>query len=813
MTITTAPFASINARPDPARQSAPAPWRILVIDDRLASDGEANAPSGLIAAICALREGTFFGRPVALRSSTFAQSRTALGVDADLALVLLGEAIADRASSPADAAWRDLVGEMRQAPALEAIGIMHLVESPDGDGAEPAASDATAEAVPVVDEFVGAVDCLAFAPVGEPLSTCFLPSVAAALSAYQLRRELAEVRRGQNEIGRATESLMGQKGIRAFGASLLAEIGVLLGRPVEGFFCVLRSGTSKADDSNGAAACEFFAPVAGTAGRPLADCGLSLTAHTPQTHRSCLTAPGGGEMPPSELVAQSRAQRGVAFSGHATALYLHNSEQPGVVYFTSEPAPDTIERELLTLFATTVSAAFGKVRLVELICSATHVDGLTQLSNRTRFILDLDTLAASEEPNSVVVLLDLEHFADINDGLGHDTGNALLMAIAQRLRLQLGDTCKLARIGADVFGLIGPEDRLNPVFLQKLFATPFEVSGHSLAVSVSIGLSRVLEGGLSGISLLKRASIALNRAKSSLHGHHEYFIPEMEDSPRRRIEIIRQLREDFAARRLTLWYQPQVSLLTGKVVGLEALARWPAADGNGFVQPPSVFIPLAEYSGLIIDIGEWVVGEACAAFCRLRKAGIAPEHIAVNVSMPQFRSAKFARLIGEMTARYALPPGALELEITESLAMDEPKIVASNLRALRDAGARLAIDDFGTGYSSLSHLRELPIDCLKIDQAFVKEIGKEVVREGSTAESADAPASASIGPGLFAEMIIALGHKLDIDIVAEGVETAAQAAFLKAQGCTLGQGYYFAKPMPLDALIDWLRNPVALARE
>ncbi len=412
---------------------------------------------------------------------------------------------------------------------------------------------------------------------------------------------------------------------------------------------------------------------------------------------------------------------------------------------------------------------------------------MTHLPNRTRFILELDRAAAAETlagNGAVVALLDLQHFADLNDGLGHELGNALLVAVAQRLRQGLGEPCVVARVGADVFGVIGPESRVSPETIFDLFSQPFQVADNFLPVSISGGFCRLLGGERSGLTLLKRANIALNRAKLSLHVDYEYFAPEMEDSTRWRLEIIRHLRDDFRAGRLEVWYQPQVSMNGGKVVGVEALLRWPAA-GGGFVQPPDVFIQLAEYSGLIVELGEWVLDQSCQAFARLRALPNAPLHVAVNVSMPQFRGSKFPPLVAEVMARYGMLPGTLELEVTESLAMDEPKVVVGSLQALKAAGASISIDDFGTGYSSLSHLRDLPVDCLKIDRAFISEI------------------SSGQG-GMFAETIIALGHKLGMTIVAEGVETDGQAGFLRGLGCDVAQGFLYARPMPLAQLQAWL---------
>lgn len=215
------------------------------------------------------------------------------------------------------------------------------------------------------------------------------------------------------------------------------------------------------------------------------------------------------------------------------------------------------------------------------------------------------------------------------------------------------------------------------------------------------------------------------------------------------------------------------------------MLRWPGHIDGDFIQPPAIFVPLAEYSGLIVDIGDWVLERACAAFAELRQSEGAPQRVAVNVSMAQFRQPGLCGRITQAMARYAIAKDELELEITESIAMDEPKLVVSALLAIKHAGARIAIDDFGTGFSSLAQLRQLPIDAIKIDKSFIAEI-------------ADGKG------GMFAETITTLSDKLGVETIAEGVETGEQAGFLRGLGCQTAQGFLYAKPMPLDELKLWI---------
>jgi EAL domain-containing protein (putative c-di-GMP-specific phosphodiesterase class I) len=282
---------------------------------------------------------------------------------------------------------------------------------------------------------------------------------------------------------------------------------------------------------------------------------------------------------------------------------------------------------------------------------------------------------------------------------------------------------------------------------------------------------------------MKQAFIALNRAKNSVAAKHEYYLPEMEEQTTWRLGMIRQLRSDFADRKLQVWYQPQLSLETDCIIAMEALLRWPTDEGE-YVSP-AVFVPLAEYSGLIVEIGDWVLDQACLQLLRLDDLGLNHMRVAVNVSMPQFRSIGFADRVIETIRKNNIEPKRIELEITESVVMDEPQMVIDILTELKSYGIAIAIDDFGTGFSSLSYLQQLPLDRIKVDRAFVKDIYKQ-------------------SGAILAETIINLGQKLKLHTIAEGIEEPAQEAILKKLGCEEGQGFMYSKPIPPHELEPFL---------
>jgi len=348
----------------------------------------------------------------------------------------------------------------------------------------------------------------------------------------------------------------------------------------------------------------------------------------------------------------------------------------------------------------------------------------------------------------------------------------------------MGGDCQFARVGADVFGIIGPADFLTPENLMALFHQPFTAGEQHLPINACFGLCTKEHAQSSGVQVLNQINIALNIAKKNRIEHFAYYHSDIEDQMQWRLNMIRQLRNDFSNNCLELWYQPQLSLATGKVIGAEALLRWRTADGK-FVSP-AVFIPLAEYSGLIIEIGDWVINQACKQLKTL-ETNFADLSISVNVSIPQFRQDNFVDSIINTITQHGIKPSKLELEITENILMDEPQIIIDALTKLKSQGISIALDDFGTGFSSLSYLQKLPLDRLKVDRAFVTDIHHE-------------------GQSVIAETIINLGQKMNLKVIAEGIEEIEQQERLIELGCDEVQGFYYAKPMPAEDFINFLQQ-------
>jgi diguanylate cyclase (GGDEF)-like protein/PAS domain S-box-containing protein len=421
---------------------------------------------------------------------------------------------------------------------------------------------------------------------------------------------------------------------------------------------------------------------------------------------------------------------------------------------------------------------------------ATH-DALTELPNRVLLHSQLaETLdrARHRQSQVAVLFIDLDRFKNVNDSLGHRIGDELLRMIGRRLGLALRKGDFLARLGGDEFTVL-LED-LNDAEGAAQVATklldviqqPYWVHGHAVHVSASIGLSIFPDDGDDPDTLLKNADVAMYRAKDAGKNVYQFFAQEMGAQQQEQMALETALRWAVKNEELQVKFQPKVDIATGRIVGAEALLRW--HDAILGEVPPTRFILLAEESGLIDTMGDWVLKQACRETQQWAAAGLEGMTIAINLSVRQFRDAGFAARIQKIFAETGVDPRRVEFEVTETSVLYDAETVSRVLQLERELGVRVAIDDFGTGYSSLVHLKRLPIDTLKIDQSFIRDITTDPDDKAITAA------------------IIALAHSLGLDVVAEGVETAEQLAFLTERGCNYYQGHYFSEPIDSAAFIE-----------
>ena len=413
-------------------------------------------------------------------------------------------------------------------------------------------------------------------------------------------------------------------------------------------------------------------------------------------------------------------------------------------------------------------------------------DLLTGLPNRALFTDQLGSRIeqARLAGESVAVLfLDLDRFKNVNDTLGHDVGDRLLVAVAQRIRRSVRNADCVARLGGDEFTVVlaevvGPNAAVTAAQnICRALATPFQIDGHDIFVTASVGISMYPHDATDVGTLLKHADTAMYRAKKTNCGF-QFFEDSMEHTISEHVRMENDLRRAIERKELEVYYQPQARVDNGQIVGAEALVRW-RHPTRGMVSPVD-FIPLAEETGLINPIGEWVLRTACAQLQSWIKSGLPAMRVAVNLSVKQLLKKDFASTVEQALADTGLAPSLLELEITESTLMENAQDTLEALHRLRGLGVRLSIDDFGTGYSSLSYLKRFPVDIIKIDRSFVRDVPHD----------AD---DAAIVTG-----IIALAHSLRLDVVAEGVETESQLRFLREQSCDMLQGYYLSQPVPAE---------------
>ena len=440
-----------------------------------------------------------------------------------------------------------------------------------------------------------------------------------------------------------------------------------------------------------------------------------------------------------------------------------------------------LDRELLIR---SMQYSIERKRYQEQLEHQANYDVLTGLPNRN-LLQDRLKRAVFAQRNArpiAVVFIDLDHFKFINDSLGHTQGDKLLAIIAERLAsiVREGDT--VARLGGDEFVLVLNDQNKEDVIFRAMqrvlnkVSEPMTIDGQELYITCSAGVSLYPADAPDVETLLKNADVAMYRAKEHGRNNFQFYTPEMNDLANERLALEHSLRRALERNELLLHYQPKVNLETGMIVGAEALLRWQHPEW-GLIAPER-FIPIAEETGLIVQIGAWVIRTACNQARLWQDAGLPPVIMSVNLSARQFRQERFVKVVTQILHETGLKPEQLEMELTESMLMHNANAAISILGGLKSLGVRLSLDDFGTGYSSLSYLSRLPIDTLKIDRSFVQHIGDQDECDN----------------GILAQAIISLGHSLNLTVIAEGVETGEQLKFLKAHQCDEVQGFYFCKP-------------------
>lgn len=724
-----------EAEPVEGANSAGAPWLVLVVDD----DDDVHRATEL--AMQGLRvEGQAMQF---LHARSAAEAMEVLRREPELAVVLL-----DVVMESEDSGLR-LVHFIRESLNRRAIRIVLRTGQP---GYAPEI------------ETVQAYDINDYRTKSELTRTRLYTVLTAAIRSYKQFCALQQNQRGLELIVDASTELSQLHGLQRFADGVLTQLCALLGVLPEGMVCAQapRELIDQAPETRVIAAAGQFSS--------LIDSPLSAV-NLPKVR---------------ERLTQCLGMREHLIDGEGVCLFFSLSNGRSMAALVDVQRPLTaVELQLLRAFCTNIAVGFENVLLYGQLLDHAYNDQLLRLPNRLRFIELLDKNL--RDPSGITLaLIDLDDFSDINDAFGHSFGDQVLQAVAHRLASDLGFHTAMARVAADVFGLIGPDSIVNAKTIDSVFKEPFEVAGERLQLSATTGLVRLVDSSAIGSELLLDAQIALKRAKQKHRGASEYFSSAMGTDARERFKLLKGLRAGFEEQRLFVVYQPQVDLASRRPLGAEALLRWRREDGS-FV-PPDQFIPLAEQSGLIVAIGDFVLRTACHQLKRMEAAGYANFRMCVNISQAQFRHPGFVDSLKDALRDAEVNPANLELEITESLAMEDAELVLHLLADIRRTGASVAIDDFGTGFSSLSQLRQLEVQRLKIDRTFVRE-----------AQTSDAGHT-------IAQMVINLGRALKLGVIAEGVETEEQRTQLLALGCEEAQGWLFARPMQADQLERWMMD-------
>ncbi|KQP36209.1 EAL domain-containing protein [Pseudorhodoferax sp. Leaf274] len=589
-------------------------------------------------------------------------------------------------------------------------------------------------------------------------------ALTAAIRSYDQLLRLDASRRGLEKIIEASNQFLAEQGLRTFAEGVITQIASLIGVLPEGLVCASRP----TPDGGLATRCTVIAAAGAFAAlmdRDIADIGDNVVA---------------------DSLGRALAERRNLLEPHHLTLFFAGRDGNDFAAFVRAGKPlRDVDVRLLNVFCANIALSASNIDLLVRLREYAFKDRLLDLPNRMALLQHIDHEAdAGRGAGQVLALLDIDRFAETNDMFGYAYGDLLLAAIARRLVQGLPQRCLLARVAGDTFGIWGAHAALEPARLAALLEPPYEIEGVARPVSFSMGLAPSESGaGCSGQELFKNALIALKQSKSAGQGHAHTYTAEVGIAARERTRLLHGLQQAFDRENLFVVYQPQLSLASGRAVGAEALVRWRTEDGR-FV-PPAAFIPVAEQSGLIVPIGHWVLRTALRALVHLRQEQ-GDLRMAVNVSPLQFAQPQFLAEVDAALRDAALPPDSLELEITESVAVMGMERVSALLQQIKARGIAVAIDDFGTGFSSLSYLDRLPADRLKIDRAFVTAL-----------DAAD-------GTARIAEMIVPLGHRLGMQVLAEGVETESQAQALRHLGCDEVQGYLYGKPMPLDDFAAWL---------
>jgi diguanylate cyclase (GGDEF)-like protein len=590
-----------------------------------------------------------------------------------------------------------------------------------------------------------------------------------AIRTYQKLSLITSARRGLQRIVESSNRLTGKRSLHEIASVTLDEIAVLLHVPAHGMVYACSDQPEQNDGGPETAATQVTIAASGRF-KPYADMTL---AQLPQTHIQ-------------ELITRAFQEQRAIETDEAQVLYFSREESVAefaIYVATGRPLDDT-ERELLHVFSANASKSFANVALFSRLDRLAYEDELLHIPNRSAILREIERLRIQRNaPPSTLVMLDLDNFSGLNHLFGVHFGNQALQNIANRLQGAFPQPSMVARLYSDTFAILGESAQVNVDSVKQVFTTPFNVGQTCYLLSACYTEIPLTHATDTAAELLRAACGGLQSARQRGPGSTGAYDPAFQHLAAERFELLHRLAEGIQRDELALVYQPQVDLSNGAITGIEALLRWHSPAG---LVLPGSFIPLAEQSVYIHAIGDMVAAQACAAVRALDAVGLGNTTVGLNYSARQFEAPDVIERLHEACVAAGITPARLCIEVTETVMMHSFQRVAAALRQHQDCGGTVAIDDFGTGMSSLEYLLELPVDCLKIDKTFVHGVDGDERSQALT------------------RMIIELSQRLHIGVVAEGVETEAQAMWLRENGPRVGQGWYLGRPQPLPELISWI---------
>ena len=588
-------------------------------------------------------------------------------------------------------------------------------------------------------------------------------AVTACIRSYSQIQALQLSKKGLEKIIGASKELLYLRGYKEFAEGVITQLTALFNLPPEGLVCVKSAPRKRGQPKD-------LQVIAGAGKyrdfilKPVSEIASQKVIHA---------------------IREAANNKQHILHNEYTCLYFHTPDQQEmVVYLADHIRSNTGDLQLLELFSTNIIASIDNVTLLEQRHEYAYIDPLLGIPNRLSFLQSIEDHLQKRTPNLQVILIDIDDFSAMNDTIGTENGDLLLQKISTRLA-SFHEGQLIARVSGDTFGILGDKEEVCQESVASCFDEPFVIdhAGHSL--SATKGLVSI-DGQKAATEVLAQANTALKKAKQTLRGSYQAFQQEMLKETESHFNLLQNLRKAFGQEHLFMAYQPKIDLMTGKLIGFEALMRWKNVQGQ-FV-PPDQFIPIAEASGLIVPLGEWALRQALVQIKQIRESSGIDLSVAVNVSVVQFAHPKFIQMLNQAIEFSGADPLWLELEVTESFAMHDFNVVKNLIDEISNIGIKVSIDDFGTGFSSLSYLERLSVNSLKIDKSFIDRI-----------KESDCDTR-------IPETILRLGKSLGLQIVAEGVETDFQAQWLKENECDIAQGYLFAKPLFVEQIPPWIKE-------